>query len=204
MAIDPTKLDRFMNQVFADLGATFHATLVVIGDKLGLYRALAEGGPQTSGQLAKPPTAAAPWREPRAWAWLAVFHGAARSLASPYHESLARRLDHLEPGIAQYLLRKLALRRVAVRGRGLMAAFRPQLRCALLLRLRHATAPDLQEGLDPVLQLPAPGGAFLVKPCHNRIGARAVCHTSRARAFISSVRPSPMGVPTRCQLASLG
>jgi len=53
MAIDPTKLDRFMNQVFADLGATFHATLVVIGDKLGLYRALAEGGPQTSGQLAK-------------------------------------------------------------------------------------------------------------------------------------------------------
>ncbi|HME72734.1 MAG TPA: class I SAM-dependent methyltransferase [Myxococcota bacterium] len=53
MAIDPTKLDRFMNQVFADLGATFHATLVVIGDKLGLYRALAEGGPQTSAQLAK-------------------------------------------------------------------------------------------------------------------------------------------------------
>lgn len=53
MAIDPTKLDRFMNQVFADLGATFHATLVVIGDKLGLYRALAEGGPQTSDQLAK-------------------------------------------------------------------------------------------------------------------------------------------------------
>lgn len=53
MAIDPTRLDRFMNQVFSDLGATFHATLIVIGDKLGLYRALAKGGPQTSAQLAQ-------------------------------------------------------------------------------------------------------------------------------------------------------
>lgn len=53
MPIDPSKLDRFMNQVFADLGATFHATLIVIGDKLGLYRALAEGGPQTPAQLAQ-------------------------------------------------------------------------------------------------------------------------------------------------------
>src|SRR5215472_18715789 len=53
MPVDPMKLDGFMNQVFADLGATFHATLIVIGDKLGLYRALAEGGPQTPKQLAK-------------------------------------------------------------------------------------------------------------------------------------------------------
>jgi len=42
-----------MNQLFADLGAPFHATLIVIGDKLGLYRALAEGGPQTPPQLAR-------------------------------------------------------------------------------------------------------------------------------------------------------
>src|SRR5215472_210954 len=53
MPVDPMKLDGFMNQVFADLGATFHATLIVIGDKLGLYRALAEGGPQTPQQLAQ-------------------------------------------------------------------------------------------------------------------------------------------------------
>ena len=53
MPVDPMKLDGFMNQVFADLGATFHATLIVIGDKLGLYRGLAEGGPQTPEQLAQ-------------------------------------------------------------------------------------------------------------------------------------------------------
>jgi len=53
MPIDPSRLDRFMNQLFADLGAPFHATLIVIGDKLGLYRALAEGGPQTPPQLAR-------------------------------------------------------------------------------------------------------------------------------------------------------
>jgi len=53
MPINPERLDRFMNQVFMDLGATLHATLIVIGDKLGLYRALAEGGPQTPSELAK-------------------------------------------------------------------------------------------------------------------------------------------------------
>lgn len=36
-----------------DFGATFNAALIRIGDKLGLYKALAAGGPQTSGELAK-------------------------------------------------------------------------------------------------------------------------------------------------------
>ena len=41
-------LERFV----ADLGATISAGNVVIGDKLGLYRALAEAGPLTPGELA--------------------------------------------------------------------------------------------------------------------------------------------------------
>ena len=36
-----------------DFGATFHAALVRVGDKLGLYKALAAGGPQTPTELAK-------------------------------------------------------------------------------------------------------------------------------------------------------
>jgi 2-polyprenyl-3-methyl-5-hydroxy-6-metoxy-1,4-benzoquinol methylase len=52
MALDPQKLEAFIGRFAGDLAATLHASTVVIGDKLGLYRALAEGGPQTADELA--------------------------------------------------------------------------------------------------------------------------------------------------------
>ena len=51
MALDPQKLDAFMGRFVADLGAAFHAGMVVIGDQLGLYKSLA-AGPMTSDELA--------------------------------------------------------------------------------------------------------------------------------------------------------
>jgi ubiquinone/menaquinone biosynthesis C-methylase UbiE len=45
------KLNVFIGQFVADLGAAVHAGMVVIGEKLGLYKALA-GGPMSSAQLA--------------------------------------------------------------------------------------------------------------------------------------------------------
>ncbi|HMG99677.1 MAG TPA: hypothetical protein VK546_12195, partial [Gaiellales bacterium] len=50
--IDEQKLGKFMNQAVGELGATVGAALVVIGDKLGLYKAMAGAGPITSTQLA--------------------------------------------------------------------------------------------------------------------------------------------------------
>ena len=50
-AIDTTKLNTFIGQFVTDLGAAVHAGMVVIGEKLGLYKALAEG-PVTTAQLA--------------------------------------------------------------------------------------------------------------------------------------------------------
>jgi ubiquinone/menaquinone biosynthesis C-methylase UbiE len=41
--LDETKLKAFMQKAIADMGAAIHATLIVIGDKLGLYKALAGG-----------------------------------------------------------------------------------------------------------------------------------------------------------------
>jgi SAM-dependent methyltransferase len=52
MAIDPGKLNEFVGKAIGDLGATLGAALVVIGDKLGLYRAM-KHGPVTSAELAK-------------------------------------------------------------------------------------------------------------------------------------------------------
>lgn len=49
--LDMNKLHSFVGQFVADLGATVHAGLVVIGERLGIYKALA-GAPMTSHELA--------------------------------------------------------------------------------------------------------------------------------------------------------
>src|SRR5436305_9460345 len=48
--LDMNKLNAFIGQFVTDLGAAVHTGMVVIGEKLGLYKALAEG-PMTSAQL---------------------------------------------------------------------------------------------------------------------------------------------------------
>jgi 2-polyprenyl-3-methyl-5-hydroxy-6-metoxy-1,4-benzoquinol methylase len=53
MAVDPDKLDAFMGKFVGDLGAGMHAALAVLGDRLGLYKAMAAAGPLTSSDLAK-------------------------------------------------------------------------------------------------------------------------------------------------------
>ena len=50
--IDEAKLNAFMGKAVQDMGAAMHASLVVIGDKLGLYKAMADAGPMTTAELA--------------------------------------------------------------------------------------------------------------------------------------------------------
>jgi len=52
-AINEDKLNAFMGQVVGELGATVNAGLIVIGDRLGLYKAMAQAGPITSTELAE-------------------------------------------------------------------------------------------------------------------------------------------------------
>jgi hypothetical protein len=52
--ISQQKLDAFIEKVITELGATLNSALVFVGDKLGLYKAMAKaGGPITSEELAK-------------------------------------------------------------------------------------------------------------------------------------------------------
>jgi SAM-dependent methyltransferase len=53
MAIDQARMDELLGRAVVDIGATMHAACVVIGDRLGLYRALADEGPLTAGDLAR-------------------------------------------------------------------------------------------------------------------------------------------------------
>jgi SAM-dependent methyltransferase len=52
MLHDQAKLDEFIGKLLNDMGAAATAAMVLIGDKLGLYKALAEGGSLTPSELA--------------------------------------------------------------------------------------------------------------------------------------------------------
>jgi len=52
MAIDPEKFQELANKMVGDMGVAFGAGLVLVGDRLGLYKSLAEKGPATSEELA--------------------------------------------------------------------------------------------------------------------------------------------------------
>jgi SAM-dependent methyltransferase len=51
--IDEAKLEAFMGQAVTDMGAIISAPLMVIGEKLGLYKAMAHAGPLTSQEVAE-------------------------------------------------------------------------------------------------------------------------------------------------------
>ncbi len=51
--IDGDKLMALVYQTVGEVGATLNAALVVMGDRLGYYRALADGGPSTPADLAE-------------------------------------------------------------------------------------------------------------------------------------------------------
>jgi SAM-dependent methyltransferase len=53
MTLDSNKLDAFLNKAVGDVGAALSSILVVIGDRLGLWKAMARSGPVTAGELAK-------------------------------------------------------------------------------------------------------------------------------------------------------
>src|SRR5439155_24720754 len=51
--IDEAKLEAFMGKAVTDMGAIISAPLMVIGEKLGLYKAMAHAGPLSSEEVAE-------------------------------------------------------------------------------------------------------------------------------------------------------
>jgi 2-polyprenyl-3-methyl-5-hydroxy-6-metoxy-1,4-benzoquinol methylase len=52
MSINEEKLNELLGRFLNDFGGSFQAAMAVIGDKLGLYKAMAEAGPLTPAELA--------------------------------------------------------------------------------------------------------------------------------------------------------
>src|ERR1700726_1367608 len=53
MDANPDRLNSFMGKMLGDFGAAMNASLMLIGDKLGLYKRLAAEGPMNSSELAQ-------------------------------------------------------------------------------------------------------------------------------------------------------
>jgi SAM-dependent methyltransferase len=53
MEVNQDRLNTFMGKMLGDVGAAMGASLMLVGDKLGLYRALAAEGPLTPAELAQ-------------------------------------------------------------------------------------------------------------------------------------------------------
>jgi SAM-dependent methyltransferase len=51
--VNPDALNALLGRAVADMGAALQAPLILIGDKLGLYRAMGDGKPMTPAELAK-------------------------------------------------------------------------------------------------------------------------------------------------------
>src|SRR6266516_125260 len=53
MDVNPDKLNSFIGKMLGDVGAAMNASLMLIGDKLGLYQSFAAKGPMNTSELAK-------------------------------------------------------------------------------------------------------------------------------------------------------
>ncbi|MDQ2622263.1 MAG: methyltransferase domain-containing protein, partial [Actinomycetota bacterium] len=50
--VDETALEQFVGQVVTDMGAAMNAVLVIVGDELGLWKAMQNAGPMSPSELA--------------------------------------------------------------------------------------------------------------------------------------------------------
>lgn len=53
LPIDESKLNAFMGKAVADMGAAIHGAIILLGDRLGLYKAMADSKPITPEELAR-------------------------------------------------------------------------------------------------------------------------------------------------------
>ncbi len=87
MAVDAARLDEFVNRALGDLGSALTVALVDIGDRLGLYRAMAGEGTLTPAELARRTGTAEryvrEWLSQQAAAGIVVFHADSATFSLP-------------------------------------------------------------------------------------------------------------------------
>jgi SAM-dependent methyltransferase len=97
-AIDQEKLNALLGQAVQDMGACMHGALILIGDKLGLYRAMADGAPVTPADLAARTGTAEryvrEWLNANAAGNYVQYHAESRSYSLSPEQAFALALDN--------------------------------------------------------------------------------------------------------------
>ena len=90
--VDEHKLNAFMEKMLGDLGGALSVSLVRIGDRLGLYRALHEHGPLTSAGLAETagiaPRYAREWCAQQAASGYLAYHSDEKTFELPAEQAM--------------------------------------------------------------------------------------------------------------------
>ncbi|HUJ56971.1 MAG TPA: methyltransferase domain-containing protein [Kofleriaceae bacterium] len=91
--IDDDKLNQFLGKVVGDVGSAMSAVLVMLGDKVGLWRAMADGKPTTAAELARRTETAEryvrEWLDAMAAAGYVGYDAASRRYALPAEHAVA-------------------------------------------------------------------------------------------------------------------
>src|SRR5437764_10830862 len=98
LSIDEAKLNEFMEKALADMGAAINTGLILIGDRLGLYKAMAGSGAMTSGELAKKTGTAEryvrEWLSAQAAGGYVTFHPESGKFTLPDEQALALAVEN--------------------------------------------------------------------------------------------------------------
>ena len=101
--IDESKFNAFMEKALADMGAAINTSLILIGDRLGLYKAMAGSGAMTSGELAKKTGTAEryvrEWLSAQAAGGYVTFHPESGKFTLPDEQALALACSESETGV---------------------------------------------------------------------------------------------------------
>src|SRR4051794_34041943 len=96
-SIDETKLQEFMGKMLGDMGAAMNAALVLIGDELGLWKAMAGAGPLTADQLAAKtgtfPRYIREWLSAQAASGYVTYDAASETFTLPAEQAMALAQD---------------------------------------------------------------------------------------------------------------
>ncbi len=95
--IDEAKLNEFMGKALGDMGAAINTSLILIGDRLGLYKAMAGSGPMTPAEVAaKTGTCeryVKEWLSAQAAGGYVTFDAASEKFTLPDEQALALAVD---------------------------------------------------------------------------------------------------------------
>jgi SAM-dependent methyltransferase len=98
VSINESKLNEFMGKAVMDMGAAIHAVLIVLGDKLGLYKAMGDSQPVTPAELAARTGTAEryvrEWLDANAASGYVVYDAAAATYLLPPEQAFALAVDN--------------------------------------------------------------------------------------------------------------